>query len=168
VHTGEGGEQVSAVSEFENRYLQCGAPIVPNVGLGGLTLRRPVTDLDEIIDHVPGRYTSSDWFLLDPPYEVRYVFGCVAVAVDVRTGHIFKLIAQDGYTGMLLEKIRLGMLVADAQRVEPRLYFDEFDGLLRIRECDGVVLDVPIPDADPVDIPSMPIYAISVFAPEAH
>jgi hypothetical protein len=67
---------------------------------------------------------------------------------------------------MLLEAIRLGMLVADAQRVEPHLYYDEFDGLLRIRECDGVSLDVPEHDADPALVPSMPISAISAFASE--
>lgn len=157
---------MSKLRDFEQRFLQCHAPITPNVGLGGLTLRQPITDLDDMIAQVPGRYTESDWFSLDPPYEVRYEFGCVAVAVDVRTGRIFKLIAQNGYTGTLLEAIRLGMLVADAQRVEPRLFYDEFDGLLRVRECDGVSLDVPEYDADPALVASMPICAISVFASE--
>jgi hypothetical protein len=146
--------------------LQCDAPIVPNQSLGGLQLRKPIVAIEPLLQRLPERYTRRDWAVVDPPWEIRYLLGCVVVAADVRTGRIFKLIAVDGYEGLLFDKIRVGMRIHDAQKLELRLYYDEDSELLLVRDTPGVALDVPEVDPDPATVPGMPISAISVFVSE--
>jgi hypothetical protein len=162
-----GGVMAMSIQERQpGPHLRHDAPIVPNVGLGGLELRRPIAEIAPLLNRLPGRYTRKDWVEVDPPWEIRYLLGAVMVAADVRTGMIFKLSALEGYTGLLFDEISVGMTVRDAQRLEPQLYYDEGRELLLVRDTPGVSLDVPEIDPDPAEVPAMRISAISVFAAE--
>ncbi len=72
-------------------------PILPNRGLGGVNLRTPIAQLQDMITaayvaHVP----KNDWYGCAYPFETRYRLGAVGIAVDVRNGKVFKLSALEG------------------------------------------------------------------------
>ncbi len=139
--------------------------IVPNVGLGGLRLRVHVSEMDDLVRGLGVTHPGS--YKLAAPYEARYTFaaGAVEAAVDVRNGRVFKLIAGPGYEGNF-QGLRIGMLVRDAIRLNPSVYYDEAEELLMIRGIEGITLDVPEIDPPPSIVPGMRIAAISVYAVE--
>ncbi len=141
---------------------------MPNEGLGGLALRTPIAALWDLL-HAAHMQAAGEltWTSMGHIFEARYDLGPVTIGVDVRNGKIFKLIANDGYQGALFGSIRVGQRVADAMRLEPRLYYNDMEESLSIRNCDGVTLDVPLIDPKPAWVSSCVISAISVFAKEA-
>ena len=143
------------------------APIVPAEGLGGFKLRAHVSELEDILDSIYVKNLRNPrWYELVSLYEARYDLGPVAVAVDVRNGKVFKVIASEGYEGKLFGKIHVGMSVREAMALEPRMYYDEAEEGLYLKGCPGVVLEVPEDDPWPREVRSYPISAISVYAPE--
>ena len=142
--------------------LDLDAPIVPDEGLGGLTLRRPFREVARELAELLGPREPVT------PTEARYRLGRgeVELAVDVRNGRVFKLIARHGYGGTLFGAIRVGMTVRDAIRLEPRLDYDEAEGALVCRGVDGLQIDLDDPDPPPDLVPDLTIDAISVFARE--
>ena len=162
------------------RRLRTDAPIEPDAGLGGLTLRTPISQIGDIALALLERY-DGDWARVcevHPLWEARYLLGPIAVCADIRNGRIFKLIADAGYSGALFGAIHVGMPVGEALRLEPHLYYDEDEELLLVRDCPGVALDVTFdtleraPSALLRDAASSErwadgvIAAIAVFAPE--
>ncbi|MEO7000583.1 MAG: hypothetical protein ABI068_02105 [Ktedonobacterales bacterium] len=157
--------------------LRPDAPIEPNVGLGGLTLRVPITSIEDIALALLERY-DGDWGRICevyPLWEARYLLGPICACADIRSGRIFKLIADTGYTGALFGTIRVGMPLGEALRLEPRLYYDEDEGLLLVRDCPGVALDILARQAPSIQLWEAAslelladgvIAAIAVFAPE--
>jgi hypothetical protein len=141
------------------------APIVPNESLGGLRLRTYLLEIAELVRGLgvttPGRYELAS------PFEARYLFGdgSVQVAVDVRNGRIFKLIASEAYRGTF-GAVRVGMPLRDAIIEDPRLYYDEAEECVLCRGVEGITIDVPVVDPDPCQVPELPISAICVFAAE--
>lgn len=148
--------------------LQLNAPIIPNEELGGLKLRTKIVDVQELVTGL-GLYKSGS-YKLTSPFEARYTLenGEIEVAVDVRNGKIFKLIAGQGYQGLLFSKISVGLLVQDALTFEPDLYYNEAEEAILHKNCDGVVIDVPEIDPFPDLVPKLNISAISVFAVEIY
>ena len=146
--------------------LRLDAEIVPNQGLGNLTLRSHISDLEDLLVGL-GVYEEGS-FRLASPFEARYRLGRgeIEVAVDVRNGKIFKLIAYEGYRGKLFGKIAAGMLVGDAMRLEPKLYYDEAEEAVLCRGVSGLTIDVPEIDPPAELVPGMPIKAIAVYAEE--
>ena len=102
------------------------APILPNVGLGGLVLRTRLVDIADQVMRIE-YFRRPELAVLVPPFEVRYTFGNgeIEVGVDARNGKIFKLIACAGYQGLLFDKIRVGMPVREAYDLAPGLYYNE-------------------------------------------
>ena len=144
------------------------APIVPGEGLGGLRVRVPLVQVQQLLlDRLLEADGRLDWLGMTHLAEATYRLGPVAVAVDVRNGKISKLTALSGYRGQLLGKLAVDMPVARAMELEPRLYYDEAEEALLIQGCDGVLLDVPVVDPDPHTVATYRISAISVVAPEA-
>jgi hypothetical protein len=92
--------------------------------------------------------------------------GNVVVAADIRTGRIFKIIAHDGYTGLLLGKISVGMRIGDVKRLLPDLAYDEGSDLFLINGVDGVSVDVAVQEPDPGEVDNMLVSAISVYDAE--
>jgi hypothetical protein len=146
--------------------LDPAADIVPNVGLGGLTLRTNLRDIQDLPQFVP--MWSGTRYELVSAFDARYSLlgGVVTVCVDVRNGKIFQLIAGTNYEGRLFGQIYIGMSAAEALALDPRLYYDETEGSIRCRDVPGVVLDIPETDPPPELVPSMHISEISVYAAE--
>jgi hypothetical protein len=73
--------------------LQLDAEIIPNHGLGGLTLRTSLQNVQELITGW-GLWGKVSYQLV-APYEARYLLpgGLIELAVDVRNGKIFKILA---------------------------------------------------------------------------
>jgi hypothetical protein len=142
------------------------APIVPNVGLGGLVLRTKLSDIQDLVRGV-GLYKAGQAELI-APFEARYSLGIgeVEVCVDIRNGKVFKLIAGRGYQGSLLEKIAVGMKVQEAMTFVPELYYDEREEGIFLKGYPGVQVDVPEIDPLPKSVPEMQIKAICVFISE--
>jgi hypothetical protein len=149
-----------------NRELRLDAEIVPNQSLGGLALRTKVLDVQELFSGLG--ITSRGSFTLVRPFEARYRFaeGEIEAAVDVRNGKVFKLTARSGYKGSVFGTITVGMSVAEAMSLEPRLYYDEAEELIFCRGVEGLSIDVPEIDSLPELVPGMTISAISVYAEE--
>ncbi len=142
------------------------ADILPGHSLGGVMVRTPVIELqDMIMDQVRA---SPDAYSLEGVFEARYRLadGAIEIAADVRNGKVFKICANAGYQGTLLGTLRVGMTVRDAMLAEPRLYYSEPEEMLLIEGIDGVSLDVQEIDPIPDEVPSMPIWSICVHIPE--
>jgi len=77
--------------------------------------------------------------------EIRYQFLGLNVGVDAFTGYIFKLSALHPYHGSF-SGVTVGMNAREAGRLLPGLYFDETDSLFRVRELDGISLEVALDD----------------------
>ena len=140
--------------------------IVPGSGLGGFALRSHITELEELVARIGCSQPGT--FRLATAYEAVYSLGKgeVEIAVDVRNGKVFKLIALPGYRGRLFGQIRVGMLVREAMALDQRFYYDEVEELILCRGVPGVAMDVEAVDPPPSLVPPMPISAISVFIPE--
>lgn len=143
------------------------AEIIPNHSLGGLELRTRIGEVSQFILSLVNKREAL--FELAYPFEARYKLAerAVEIAVDVQNGKIFKLIAGRGYRGMLFERIRAGMLVAEAMAIEPRLYYSEAEEGILCRGVEGLFIDIPEVDPPPELVPTMIISAISVFVAEA-
>jgi len=148
--------------------IQLDGEIVPNVGLGGLRLRSKLFDIQDLIY----AWASPDKpsYELISPFEARYRLGAgaVGIGVDVRNGKVFKLSAYPRYKGKLFGKIDVGMNIRDAITVEPSLYYDEADGLIRCLGVKGLAIDLSADDPPPELVPTLKIAAISVFAEEVN
>lgn len=144
------------------------ADIVPNQGLGGLTLRINIQEIDHLLTDLLLRGREG-FFHLASVFEARYKFEDygIEVAVDVRNGKIFKLIARPGYGGKLFSKIKTGMRVKDAMNLEPRLYYDEAEEKVLCKDVSGVTIDIREINPNPEAVPSLNIYTISVYAEES-
>lgn len=148
--------------------LNLNAPIVPDYGLGGFVLRTSLIEIQDLIAGLevfaPGSYRLVN------PFEARYTLGSgeVEIGVDVRNGKIARLVARPGYKGSLFGKILVGMKVAEAFELEPRLYYDEAEETILCRGVPGVALDVSEIDPPPELVPAMLIDAISVTPHELH
>ena len=150
----------------KNLELQLDAEIIPNQGLGNLTLRSHVSELKQMLVGI-GVYDEGS-FRLVSPFEARYRLGegQVEVAVDVRNGKIFKLIAYAGYRGKLFKMITVGMRVSEAMKLESKLYYDEAEEAILCEGVPGLTIDVPEIDPPVELVPEMHIEAISVYAEE--
>ena len=146
--------------------IQIDADVIPNSSLGGLTLRSNISDFQ---DHLVG---LGVWklgsFDLVTPFEARYKFGKgeIEAYVDIRNGKIIKLAAHKGYSGKLCGKIQVGMLVRKAMTIDPRLYYDEAEELIRCKGVAGLALEVPQVDPPLEAVPEMNIESIIVYASE--
>ena len=142
------------------------APILPAVGIGGILLRTPIRELSSLLGGL-GIRSAGDYFLAGL-FDARYRLSNLGleIAVDVRNGRVFRLTATAGYQGALFDRIRVGMQVAEAQRVEQRLQYSEAEEMLFVAGVSGVSLEVAEPDPPPTLVPQLTVVAISVFVPE--
>ncbi|MFN8557427.1 MAG: hypothetical protein U0531_08775 [Dehalococcoidia bacterium] len=152
--------------------IRIDAPIVPGQELG-VRLLTPISALEPLlrramVDHIgisAGTTAASDgWFRLSSPFTAQYNLGVVQITVDVRTGLIVQLVALPGYQGTLFNAVAPGISVSDAQRMEPRIYYDEGSEFLWVRGADGVKLFLDVDDPDVTDIAGLAIAGIAVFA----
>lgn len=148
--------------------LDIEAPIIPDVGLGGILLRDRIINAQDLVSDRWGGSARLTGFELVSPFEAMYTFlrGAVTVHVDVRNGKIFMISAGSGYRGLLFDRIHVGMKLRDAMMAEPRLYYDEGDGSIFCREIPGLSVDPSQDDPLPSSIPGLEIRSINVYASE--
>ena len=89
----------------------------------------------------------------------------IGVCIDVRDGKVVSVSALAAYRGALFGQIHPGMAFEDAARVEPRLYYDEHDDQVRVRECSGIALQFDESDPSPERVPQLQIVEIQAFDP---
>ena len=150
---------------MNNLKLDRNAEILPNEGLGGLKLRMNVSELERIEGFA---LLKPDAYQLVSLFEARYRLGGgeIEAAVDVRNGKVFKLSAGFGYLGKLFGKIFVGMPMKEAFKLEPNLFYDEVEEVVRCKEVSGLAIDIPEIDPPVELVPHLSIYTISVFADE--
>ncbi|HEX8218696.1 MAG TPA: hypothetical protein VF914_05725 [Chloroflexia bacterium] len=142
------------------------APIIPNEGLGGLRLRTEIRQIQDLI--LKQSLTRRDMYRLAGPFVAEYKLGEgeIQVSVDVRDGRIYQLTAGEGYKGGLFSNIFVGMAVTEAMRIQPGLFYDEAESLIRYKGVGGLAIDLPEDDLPPALVPQMHIHSISVYAVE--
>jgi len=148
--------------------IDLNANIIPNESLGNIKLR---SKREDILDLLAG----CEKILLDrmgsdkTPVVAVYKLAnnSVEIAIDERNSKIFRITSKLGYTGLLFDKISVGMKVRDVMVMFPDLYYHEGDELLLFRNVPGVSLDVNDIDPPPEIVPDLNIDAISVYAEEA-
>jgi hypothetical protein len=142
--------------------LRNDAPIVPDWGLGGLTLRTRMLDVQDLFYGL-GLYSKGSYRLVTP-FEARYRLEehRIEIAIDVRNGKIFKLMAIEGYSGLLFGGVAVGMLVREATDLVPDLYYSEADEGILCRGVAGLFIDISETDPPPELVPSLSITSISV------
>ncbi len=142
------------------------APILPDQEIGGITLRTRLTEIQQHLTGL-GLYQQGRYALVSP-FEARYTLGRgeVELAVDVRNGKLFKIIAKEGYAGLLFGSIHVNMVVRDAMRHTPALFYNEPEAVIMCQGIAGVAINVSEDDPDPDTVYDMPIDAISVYIAE--
>ena len=146
----------------ESPEIGIGAAIVPALGLGGLMVGTPIRQISEWLRGEALR--GEALYRLAGVFEARYRIssGIIELAVDVRNGKVARLTAFEGYQGALFGLIRPGMLVGEAMRLDPRLQYDEGEGLLLCAGHPGVSLDLADDDPELAGVPNLRIVAVSV------
>lgn len=150
--------------QMEKAVINFEANIIPNDSLGGVKLRTPIKELQQLI--IDFNTTKLGSFYLAGYFEARYRFGEIEICADVRNGKIFKIIAYSGYKGTLFNSIHVGMTVEQAILIEPKIYYSEAEELLLCKDVSGISLDVPEIDPPIELLPRLTIESISVFAYE--
>lgn len=147
--------------------LNTKAEIMPNHSLGGCYLRTPLQEIQQEVLGL-GLYRAGTYEMRGP-FETSYRFDefALRISVDPRNGKVFKVCALPGYLGTLFSSIHVGMLAGDAMALDLRLFYNELEEVVFVRDCPGIVLDVGGGDPQPEKVPHLPIVAICVFAPEA-
>lgn len=107
------------------------APIVPKVSIGGLRLR---SHLKEYYDVIPKLSWVNKETLDDCS---AYVFGSFHIRYEMQdtlylffnilNGKLYKITALSNYKGLLLGKIKVGMNIEDLLKVQPNLFYDDFE-----------------------------------------
>ncbi|MDX2074914.1 MAG: hypothetical protein SFZ02_00665 [bacterium] len=150
------------------RILRLDEPIIPAKSLGGINLGEKIiqADLQEMIKHQS--LLKPEIYTLVSPFQVRYTLenSSIYVSVDVRNGKIFHLVALEGYTGKLFDKITVGMKIGDAMKLVPDLYYDEAQEQVLCKDILGIAIDPPEVDPPPDLVPDMVISAINIFVPQ--
>jgi len=132
-------------------------PIVPAKSLGGLSVGSALaTVYDAIKDDA---YEGDIEITMDEPFFITYACEkSVRFEVHVLNGKILKISATEGYTGATPRGIRIGMTLADAQKAEPGLFYDEAEEIFRIKDSPGISLDASDPKAKRRVITAITIY----------
>lgn len=148
--------------------LDLEAPILPNVGLGGIPLRERVANAQDIFADRWGEHAQLTYFALVSPFEARYDFlaGAIRAYVDVRNGKIFMLSAGEGYRGTLFDRVRVGINAGTAMNMDHRLYYDEGEATVFCRDAVGVSINLSHDDPLPEMVPALRISYINVYAEE--
>jgi hypothetical protein len=89
----------------------------------------------------------------------------IHVSVDVRDGCVVGVSALVGYRGALFEQVRTGMTFGEVLRLEPRVYYDDSDDQVRVRQSPGVTLQFDRSDPTAEELSDLLIVGIDVFDP---
>ena len=133
---------------YDKRNLDLYAPIIPQVGLGGLKLSTHIKEYKELVssfswlDIVTLENKSISLF---SPFHIGYELqDTLIMTFDVLTGKLQRICAIQCYKGFLLNKLKIGMPMEQAMKLEPRLKYDELEEYFYIQDLHGVVIEADV------------------------
>lgn len=126
------------------------APIIPWIGMGQVELYSSIEKLQHLINidqptSILGKYLVR--------YEINEI---VDLWFNLNNGKLFKITALKNYTGMLFNKIHIGMKIDDVLKIEPSFKYDDFEEVYVSNK--GIYIET-----DPID---NTVLWISVFIKE--
>lgn len=149
--------------------------IIPDMSLGGVRLRLNIDEIENNLRLMSVEDYNSERLNLSPPvidpnctsdYFVEDL--PIRISVDNRNKKIFRITAYEGYKGKLFGEIFVGMIVENAFKAYPDLYYNEAEEVILCKGVNGISIALPIEDPLPNELPPLQIYAISVFASETY
>lgn len=121
------------------------APIIPGEGLGDLKLRTHIRDYYELVQTfswIDEKTLKDCSVYLFSPFHVGYEMKDTLIMVfHIPNGKLLKICALKNYKGMLLGKIKIGMPIKKALKIEPNLFYDEGEELYFIKGIKGVSIE---------------------------
>lgn len=121
------------------------APIIPQIGLGGLVLSTHIKKYKELVESFSWLDTKTledKSVSLFSSFHIGYELQDVLIMIfDVLTGELQRICAKKGYQGLLLNRIKTGMLIEEAIKLEPRLKYDEDEEHFYIEGLQGVTVE---------------------------
>ena len=114
--------------DMRKENIDISAPIIPGESIGGIPLYSHIRDYRDLVNSFEycekktGKDLSHSFF---GTFEIAYEYKDIMTLVfSIINGKLLIIIAQKGYNGLLFDKIRVGMNIKEAMKLEPRIYFD--------------------------------------------
>lgn len=98
------------------------APILPWVGMGNINLYSHISDFYPLLSNEGVKTQLLGNFLIR--YEIS---NSIDLWFNIINGKLFKITALSRYSGMLFEKIKIGVHIDEVLRIEPSFEYDDFE-----------------------------------------
>lgn len=125
--------------------ININAPILLGKGLGELKLLTHIKEYKELVSSFSwlDQKTLEDCSVsLYSPFHIGYEMKNTLIMIfDVITGRLQRICAIKNYEGTLFEKLKLGMSLEEAKKLQPKLVFDDFEELYYIDGIEGVTIE---------------------------
>lgn len=102
--------------------LNLQAPIVPWEGMGGIKLYSNINEFYSMIEEYGKQPKLLGKYLI--MYEIDNL---IDLWFNLLNGKLFKITATSNYTGVLFNKIRVGMHIDDVLKLDPSFIYDDFE-----------------------------------------
>ena len=141
--------------------IDINAPIIPGESIGGIPLYSHIRDYKELINSLEyhnkmGKNISRSFYgTFDIGYEYR---GIMTLVFSIINGKLLKIIAWKGYQGLLFGKIKVGMNIEEAIKLDSRIRYNEDREWYSVKDNKGIVLET--------DVLTKDIFAITVNVKE--
>ena len=122
------------------------APILPGKSIGGIPLYAHIRDYQDLVnsfeyfEQKTGKDLSLSFY---GTFSIGYEYkGILTLVFSIMNGKLFKIIAWKGYQGLLFDKIKVGMNIKEAMKLEPRIYFDDVhEEYYKVKGEKGIILE---------------------------
>lgn len=141
--------------------IDISAPIIPGESIGGVPLYAHIRDYRDLVSSFKyydetGKDISRSFFgTFDIGYEYRDV---LTLVFSIINGKLLKIIAWKGYQGLLFGKIKVGMNIEEAMKLDLRIHYDEDHEYYYVKGENGIVLET--------EVLTKNIFAITVYVKE--
>lgn len=132
------------------------APIYPGKSIAGIPLGVNLKELREYIDN----NSEDKSFLGSTSYNL--LDGIVSIGVHDKSNKVFRISANVGYKGLLLDKYSIGMSI-NSLLSEDGWEFDESQGGVNSPSNPGVIACIELEDPDSEELSGQDIFEIAVF-----
>ncbi len=102
--------------------IDLSAPIIPFESMGGIKLYQTIKDLKPILEQRNVKEAFVYKFVVS--YEIE---NQISLWFNLLNGKLYKIIALKDYTGVLLDKIRIGMHINEVLEIEPSFVYEDFE-----------------------------------------
>ncbi len=148
--------------------INISADILPDNSLGNITLRDNLKNLINILKQNRIDFNASYANTYNKRVLLYSIFdGIIVIAIDNINNKIFRITANNGYKGKLLNRFQIGDTYNNVCNSEYGFYYDEQEDTILSNSIPGVSLDLEVTDYLDTDIKDPKIENISVFAVES-